>query len=316
MNSNQTPKCIICCLEKELTDEHIVPEFLGGGLIIKSVCRDCNSKMGSGFEGRLSNSFNYKSFRYTNNIRGKSTAPFPFEGGHKDIISGTKFQILKDGSLKSHPHCEITEDENGIRIEIKVDKDDEGSIPDIVTKKLIRHFKKTDRKINREKISEIVSKVIANQDLKEEALTNPKIEVSVSLDYNDIDLLHIKVAYELAVHHFGDVYFEDATAGELRLCLANQKISPQLSIKTPASLGDLENIIDDQGHFVMFWSSFCYVNICGVCSIIKFASKEFGTKVPKGILYEFCFLTQSYQVHQLTDYILEKLMQKRHGGIF
>lgn len=314
MNSNQASLCIICCLAKELTDEHIVPEFLGGGLLFRRVCRDCNSKMGSGFEGRLSNNIAYKSFRFSNNIHGKSTAPFPFEGGHKDTISGTKFQILKDGSLKSHPHCEIEEDENGLRIEIKVDAEDRGNIPKIIEKKLIRHFKKTGKNIDQEKLSKLVAEVIASHELKEDKLTNPKIEVSGFFDLNDVDLLHIKVAYELAGFHFGDIYFEDAIANELRLCLFNQKIPPQINIETPASMAALENIIDKQRHWVIFWSSFCYVNICGFSSAIEFASKEFGRKAPKGILYEFCYQTQSYKVYDLANYIKDELIKKRHGG--
>ena len=73
--------CIICKLEKELTDEHIVPEFMGGGLVVRNVCGECNSKMGKGFEGRLSNNFIYKGARFFNDIKGKSGIPFPFDGG-------------------------------------------------------------------------------------------------------------------------------------------------------------------------------------------------------------------------------------------
>ena len=70
--------CIICTLEKKLTDEHIIPEFMGGGLVVKNVCKECNSKMGSGFEGRISNNFIYQSARTINKIEGKSSLPFPF----------------------------------------------------------------------------------------------------------------------------------------------------------------------------------------------------------------------------------------------
>lgn len=53
--------CIICIGENPitednpLTDEHIIPEFIGGSLVKKNVCKTCNSKMGTGFEGALAN---------------------------------------------------------------------------------------------------------------------------------------------------------------------------------------------------------------------------------------------------------------------
>lgn len=46
-------KCIICMASndennknKKLTDEHIVPEFIGGQIVVKNVCKECNSTLG------------------------------------------------------------------------------------------------------------------------------------------------------------------------------------------------------------------------------------------------------------------------------
>tara|TARA_B100000780_G_scaffold212275_1_gene152003 strand:+ start:438 stop:830 length:393 start_codon:yes stop_codon:yes gene_type:complete len=114
--------CIICTLEKKLTDEHIIPEFMGGGLVVKNVCKECNSKMGSGFEGRISNNFIYQSARTINKIEGKSSLPFPFKGVRKDDHSGIKFSISEDGTLTSIPDITIKEGENGLSISISVDQ--------------------------------------------------------------------------------------------------------------------------------------------------------------------------------------------------
>ena len=48
--------CIFCTKESQATDEHVIPEFSGGSLVIKEVCKACNDKMGSDFEGPLANS--------------------------------------------------------------------------------------------------------------------------------------------------------------------------------------------------------------------------------------------------------------------
>jgi len=47
----KTIHCIFCRDKTISTDEHIVPEFVGGSLIIQEVCKPCNDKIGSDFEG-------------------------------------------------------------------------------------------------------------------------------------------------------------------------------------------------------------------------------------------------------------------------
>ena len=39
--------CIICHQDnQELSDEHVIPEAIGGYYHIYNVCKDCNSKLG------------------------------------------------------------------------------------------------------------------------------------------------------------------------------------------------------------------------------------------------------------------------------
>lgn len=45
-------KCLLCLGEKPLSEEHIIPEALGGKLICEFLCRDCNSKCGAKLEAK------------------------------------------------------------------------------------------------------------------------------------------------------------------------------------------------------------------------------------------------------------------------
>lgn len=45
-------KCLLCLREEPLTDEHIVPEALGGKLISKLLCQGCNSTLGASIEAK------------------------------------------------------------------------------------------------------------------------------------------------------------------------------------------------------------------------------------------------------------------------
>lgn len=39
-------KCILCLGEKLLTDEHVIPEAIGGRLVVKFLCKSCNDRLG------------------------------------------------------------------------------------------------------------------------------------------------------------------------------------------------------------------------------------------------------------------------------
>lgn len=45
--------CIFCQEEREPSKEHIIPETLGGSVVIFNVCEDCNSKLGSKVDSAL-----------------------------------------------------------------------------------------------------------------------------------------------------------------------------------------------------------------------------------------------------------------------
>jgi hypothetical protein len=52
-------KCFCCFESKVLTEEHIIPESLGGKLSAWIYCKDCNDKFGRGIEAELVKNFRY-----------------------------------------------------------------------------------------------------------------------------------------------------------------------------------------------------------------------------------------------------------------
>jgi len=56
-------KCIFCKRNSEdgnkfeLTDEHVIPEMIGGWITIPFVCKDCNNRFGSNIESKLKKTF-------------------------------------------------------------------------------------------------------------------------------------------------------------------------------------------------------------------------------------------------------------------
>lgn len=101
------PTCIICWKTADvLSDEHVIPEGLGGHYHITSVCRDCNSRLGHHIDSKLVNHTFSKFGRYLENLTGKSkNLPNPFSGTHTladDESQKMRLEIDETGALKPH----------------------------------------------------------------------------------------------------------------------------------------------------------------------------------------------------------------------
>lgn len=55
-DSSMENRCIICREETDsFSDEHVIPDTLGGYYHIYTVCKDCNSDLGSDVDSKLVN---------------------------------------------------------------------------------------------------------------------------------------------------------------------------------------------------------------------------------------------------------------------
>jgi len=74
--------CIICRLEKtEFSDEHVIPDSMKGYYHIYTVCKTCNSDLGTKVDSKLVNHKFIEFQRHLLGIKGKSGAiPNPFAG--------------------------------------------------------------------------------------------------------------------------------------------------------------------------------------------------------------------------------------------
>lgn len=206
-------QCIICREKNmEMTDEHVIPDSLGGFYHIFSVCKDCNSEMGIKVDSPLVNHKLSEFYRFREELEGKSgKIPNPFVGTFVDENdSDVKARVESDdeGKLKVVylPVVKIQE-ENGLvkSIEIKVDSGEEEKIEGIFEKILRR------------------KKIPSSAVVKNERRREGKRE-SVSGTW-EIDILKfkiglLKIAYEFAVDSIGS-YFNDPDAVKIAKILKN-----------------------------------------------------------------------------------------------
>lgn len=202
-------KCIICRNEKNedlFSDEHVIPDSLGGYYHIYNVCVDCNSSMGKNIDAPLVNHKLSELYRFSQNIAGKSgKIPNPFNGilnqkgnperkARLDISSNGKLVIYQS------PEVNWNEKDGKLFLTISVDCKDEG------------------------KIEQIVSKCLARKNIPLEAIEKGERTVQIdstpfmgrwSLDLNKFKIGLLKIAYEFAIDILPS-YLEDEKA----LCIA------------------------------------------------------------------------------------------------
>lgn len=115
----KTGFCIICReYGKDLTDEHVIPDAIGGVYHIYNVCKDCNSKLGDTIDNNLINHWLTQGFRHIYKIGGKrKMIPNPLIG-QGELDSGQHVRTVEDATGKIKPILipsspEVTKGEDG-----------------------------------------------------------------------------------------------------------------------------------------------------------------------------------------------------------
>ncbi|WP_263675825.1 HNH endonuclease [Aeromonas hydrophila] len=196
--------CIICRKDKEdMSDEHVIPDSLGGFYHIFTVCKTCNSQMGEKVDSPLVNHKLTELYRFSEEIEGKSgRIPNPFSGifieennpevkARIDVNHAGKLEVLY------HPIIKLKEEDGELQsIEITVDSKDEDKIDNIL-KKII------------ERKGVPMSSVIKEEQRQE--ITTGKVRGRWVMDMLKFKIGMLKIAYEFSVDSIPD-YFLDSDA--------------------------------------------------------------------------------------------------------
>ncbi|WP_168709033.1 HNH endonuclease [Onishia niordana] len=220
--------CIICRKESdEFSDEHVIPDSLGGYYHIYSVCKTCNSNMGSYVDSKLVNHSFSEFQRFLLGWKGKSSKlPNPFSGTHslsEDAEKKIQVRLDKDNNLLPYSVTSVAyeEVEDGLtKVNICVDASDEKKLDDIL--------KKISKKMR------VPLEGLEKIDRKVETLERPSIKCSMSIDLDDFKVGLLKIAYEFAVDTVGE-YFLDPEAVEISKVLKSADYS---SVEKYVALGN------------------------------------------------------------------------------
>jgi hypothetical protein len=283
------PLCIFCRKERELTEEHIIPDCIGGSLKPKLLCKGCNSTLGSTIDGPFSNSVLVQLPRQSYQIPGKSgTVPNPFGDYGTTSHEGKELNVRLDEQFKPYIKPIITEQrlEQALEISITIDKEDEGDIESILRKKITRYYRSLDMPDD-----EIQTKVAQYvQDAKKTSVPvshQPTIKYSFPIDINVLVLESIKIA-------------------EAFRCALRHQRRDGIACAQCIDLGPLKAILPGQdAHFVLLLHNSCVVSIFGIASVIEYCGEgeAFARSIEHAVLYVFNPANRSHARHLLANFL-------------
>lgn len=241
-------KCIICKNEKPIevfTDEHVFPDSIGGTLIIKSVCKECNDKLGNSVDKHLVNHWLTQGQRQILRILGKSgKIPNPLEKGKlsDDLSQEVRYFFDEKGDSKELylvPKVEKTTNLDGTEsVSIKIDKKDKDKLPSIVNKIL-----------KRKGLPQLTKQELEKR-IQEGINPSPWMTINAEIDILQYKRAILKIAYELAWYWLGQAYLDDEVGEMIRKCMLDNDLEGEWHLKYPIK-GRIE-IVGERTMFPMW----------------------------------------------------------------
>lgn len=305
-------KCIFCGNADNLTDEHIVPEGIGGALTIKAVCKTCNDRMGSDFEGPTINTSLFEALRYVHGITGKRTKPLNPLRGLGTLPNG--FKVRFTDALSPHLIPDKKEEQlpdGSVKLSLTLDASDEKDLERILTKMIRRYYRKQSAAMGTQDYEARIAEAVrqAQAELKIGRFPGP-IKMQSSVDLAALRLTYLKIAYETCWHHFGDRYLQDAVA--MRLCEAINKRHRETKIRGEVLFGDdqLSKVtFSEDCHSVMLIGNACYLCLFGLTGVVETCeeSGEFHLRQEDGVIYHYNYVQRSFTITPWVDHLAKYL---------
>lgn len=205
-------KCIFCknnLTENRLSDEHVLPHAIGGCLVIKSVCKQCNDSLGHDCDVLLTESPLIRMIRLglrIPNKNGEIVSPLK-DGrlaGHDGTIA-TYIQPTQNGKGSVSLRPQVTRvplPDGGMRTIVKTD--DARQSQEILGKMRARHLRTGGKGLEvTDQWSTIIKAPVVIKDFKANIL--------------DVIRPILKISYEMAFYWLGDEFENDPSAEPIRI---------------------------------------------------------------------------------------------------
>lgn len=276
-------KCSFCLCDKEPSKEHIIPYALGGSLTTYSVCKDCNSSLGSTIDGKfIDNIFNRLS-RCQTGLAGQNGGRIRSIYDHstgelKDC--GVVFHGDHDGqpNVKQKIDVEVSGEEVRVNAVFPTWADSKrikGSIKSAVFGKL----KEADSKADESVLLKQAEKIADDAYLRGIISTSKDVTIHETINLDDLTLAFMKMSYEIACEEFGEPYYAHSRTagilrGAIRLNNAQACIHGQVFISDSFIKSVLDKASDGTNHVIILLGGAAIISVFGICSVIRYEESD------------------------------------------
>lgn len=240
---NKMKQCIICKEwknESEFNKEHIIPESIGGSLIIDNVCKECNNKLGNTTDNILTENFLIKGELVRRKIKNKN---------NKEQVLFSKLTNISNPKIKLKPKKDketgkfIRYETNTSVEEIDINQfniafDGNREIEEI-SKQVQNIFKKKYNKTFNKEERDKLKYLLEN---KRYVTNNDEFKCDLTIDFKKLSKPFIKIAYETAYYLLGESYLNDSYGNKLLKSLLNndEKLFSEYGEKSLNLIGTIE----------------------------------------------------------------------------
>jgi hypothetical protein len=302
--------CIFCMENKILTEEHVVPDCVGGGLKADILCKNCNEMAGSKIDGPFVNTFFVQLPRLIYQIPGKrGYIPNPF-GTIAEITGsdGSKAKLTNNFEPYLIPEIKAKDEGKGLRLTVSVDKKDEKNLEKMLRKKIERSIKEKWPEMQEAETNAFLEKTL--KETLAAATTRssrPELKYSFEIDMADIPLEYVKIAYEMAYLKHGMQYInESPVAKVLRSCLitSDKKAPINGSVPLPQDMFQ-EFFTDPEKHYVLLFKNTCYIKLFRIAGLVKVCeeNERFNLSEQDSVLYIFDSITRRHEVVSFIEFL-------------
>lgn len=263
-------KCIFCLQEKPSSDEHVIPDSIGGTLRVKEVCRECNNTLSRLVDNPFANCSPIQLARYTHSLGGKrDNIPFPFNG-IGTIDTGQKISLNRNFVPHLKRKLDISETSNGgLKIFFNADAADKENFDKMLGAPLRKVLVTKCPDFSDEKIDKLIGEIV--EQAKNQTLVSDqkhiKQEWNITLD--DLRSEFMKIAYELWFRRFGYPWIEEsATAKVLRAVIMNRDSSSP--IRGKLFCPDIPHPMSDpnKNHMIIQMDGTCVIRLFNISCLV------------------------------------------------
>lgn len=206
------------------------PEAVGGTVIIRSVCKACNSRLGHSVDVTITDHMLVAMKRMQFGLAGKTgKVPNPLASGVLADDPDHKVQLRPDPTkvggtdIYTQPFLKktMTGPKEG-QITVRIDARDRKHLRAMLNKSLVRAGA---RPLSEEEVDALKQDVVRTE--------QPEISVPMSFDVSRFRQGLMKIVYELACVWLGDAYLDDPIASRLRQFILDEDLPFDPSKKHP-----------------------------------------------------------------------------------